>query len=201
MGGRDRARRRRPLPASDVDPARIAIVGLEHGGFGVARALAHERRLAAALLIPGSSTRRRHGSTFSRTLHEALLDRDPDLFEQELHLAALFSPGIIGELRRAANWFDPGDLSLYELYAHISGSRLDAEIGQIKIPTSLYEPKPGNCWAGQTSELAGRLGQIATLTRGPSTDEAVLRWLNTLFPMDKGTMKLQAPGVHLRPVR
>ena len=185
-----------------MDSRRIAIVGLEYGGFGIARALAHERRLAAALLIPGILDA---SAPWMELLPDgaraALLDCDPDLFEQELHLAALFSPEIIDQLRRAAYWFDSGDLSLYDLYAHICGSRLEAEVGQITIPTFLYEPTTGNCWAGQTSELAERLGQIATVTRGPSIDEAVLRWLDTLLPMDKGTMKLQAPGVHLCPVR
>ena len=38
---------------SDVDASRMAVIGIDHAGFGVARALAFEPRFAAAVLAPG----------------------------------------------------------------------------------------------------------------------------------------------------
>jgi dipeptidyl aminopeptidase/acylaminoacyl peptidase len=53
----------------DVDLRRIAIVGLELGGFGVARALTAERLSRRPCFSPGSTTRRLPGSPGPRREH------------------------------------------------------------------------------------------------------------------------------------
>ena len=165
----------------DVDPARMAIIGLEHGGFGVARALTVERRFAAAMLAPGIHDASRPWiDQLPDGVREALLDEDPDRFETELHLATLFTPGIDERLRRSGRWFGDDGETLYALYRRITRYRLGDDVRHITSPTAICEPIDGGCWAGQAAELAARVGSAGTLVRGRSADEAVLKWLDTI---------------------
>ena len=41
------------LARPDVDRERVAVIGLDHAGYGVPRALSVERRFAAAVVAPG----------------------------------------------------------------------------------------------------------------------------------------------------
>jgi hypothetical protein len=166
---------------SDVDPARMAIVGLEHGGFGVARALTVERRFAAAMVAPGIHDASRPWiDQLPDGVREALLDEDPDRFETELHLAALFAPGIGERLRRSGRCFGYEGEALYDVYRRITRYRLGDEVRHITSPTTICEPVDGGCWAGQATELAARVSPAGTLVRGRTADEAVLRWLDTI---------------------
>jgi hypothetical protein len=168
----------------DVDPHRIAIVGLEHGSFGVARALVTAQRpFAAAMLAPGiidASTpwieRLPDGA------REALRSEDADLFERELHLASLFTPRLQEQLRTHARWFDPdpGGTSLYNLYHRILSYRFGDgdELGRIQTPTTVCEPSgERGGWSGQADELARQIGEAATLVQAQRPDEAIISWL------------------------
>ena len=78
----------------DVDSTRMAVIGIDHAGYGVARALAFEQRFAAAVLAPGIVDASRPWlDALPAPARAALLDEDREWFDRELHLATLFAPG------------------------------------------------------------------------------------------------------------
>jgi hypothetical protein len=165
-----------------VDVARMAIVGLEMGGFGVARALVGERRFAAALLVPGIlDAGRPWTDRLPDGARAALLEEDPGLFDRELQIASLFAPGIEAQLRRYGRWFGGDGGTVYELYRQISTFRLGDEVHKIDTPTTASEPLDGSCWAGQAADLARRLGSVGTLVRSYRAEDAIMAWLDTVF--------------------
>jgi hypothetical protein len=167
---------------SDVDASRIAIAGLEFGGYSVACALLAEPRCAAAILAPGIHDASRPWlDRLPEGARLALLEEDRDRFRQELHLASLFAPGLEQRLRCGARPFDAAATSLYDLFRRIHACRLDGRGGELVTPTAVCELLDGQAWAGQASETARRLGPAARLSAGQSGDEAVARWLDDLF--------------------
>jgi hypothetical protein len=88
---------------ADVDASRMAVIGIDHAGYGIARGLAFEERFAAAVLAPGIVDASRPWlNSLPTPARAALLDDDRDWFDRELHLATLFVPEIPGRLRRFA---------------------------------------------------------------------------------------------------
>ncbi len=85
---------------ADVDPERIAAIGISHGAYLLTRALCFEHRLAAAVADPGiidlavpwlellSPALRRHLETENRTA-----------FDREMHITEMFSPALSATLR------------------------------------------------------------------------------------------------------
>src|SRR5579875_1689028 len=172
------------LAREDVDGARMAVVGMEFGALGVARALTAEHRFAAAALLPGVLDGARPWmAQMPDAVHAALVDAERDVFERELHLASLFDPEINDRLRRAASWFDPGGLDLYELYRRIRTFRFEpAGTGQVLTPTMVVcDPLDDGPWSGQSSELAAALGPAATLVHGRRPEDALADWLDDVF--------------------
>jgi hypothetical protein len=166
----------------DVDARRIAIAGLEFGGYSVACALLAEPRCAAAILVPGIHDASRPWlDRLPEDARLALLEEDRDRFRQELHLASLFAPELESRLRRGARPFDGTATSLYDLFRRINRCRLDGKRGELVTPTAVCELADGQEWAGQASETARLLGPAARLLLGCTGDDAVVRWLDELF--------------------
>jgi hypothetical protein len=166
----------------DVDRRRIAIVGLEFGAFGVARALTVERRFATALLLPGIHDA---ASAWLAGLPEgaraALLDEDRERFEAELHVASLFAPELPDLLRRSGRCFGGAGASVFDLFRRISTHRLEERVVPIEPPTLVCEAPDASCWPGQAAEVARRLGSAATLVRGRRGQDVLADWLDAAF--------------------
>jgi hypothetical protein len=167
----------------DVDGTRMAIVGAELAGFGVARALAYEHRFAAAAVVPGIVDASRPWlAALPPTVYHALLDDDREAFDRELYLAELFAPGITQRLRRAADGFGGPRVPLYDVYQRIRWFALGEEIAQIATPLLVCSPPAAGVaatpWAGQGCELHERLGGPAALCRDATGPEAILDWLD-----------------------
>jgi hypothetical protein len=166
----------------DVDPRRIAIAGLELGGYSVACALLAEQRFAAAILAPGIHDASRPWlDRLPEEARVALLEQDRGRFRQEVRLASLFAPTLEPRLRRSARPFDGAAISLYDLFRRIHGCRLDGRSGELVTPTAVCEVTDGQAWAGQAAETARLLGPAARLIVGRTGDDAVVRWLDKLF--------------------
>src|SRR3984885_14735325 len=79
------------LARPDVDRERVAVIGIDHAGYGVARAVAFERRFAAAVVAPGIVDPSRPWlEALPAQVRLALEDGDRESFDRELHLAGLF---------------------------------------------------------------------------------------------------------------
>ena len=168
------------LARNEVEASRMAIIGLEFGALGIARALGFEHRFAAAALVPGILDGARPWlAGLPRGARRALLEADPDVFEREMHLASLFEPELPGRLRRNARWFDRDGVPLYELYQRIRRFRVGQETGRITTPIAVTEPSDAGPWSGQASELAREL-PAGRLVSGLHADDAIASWLDAL---------------------
>ncbi|HWD42461.1 MAG TPA: prolyl oligopeptidase family serine peptidase [Actinomycetota bacterium] len=131
----------------DVDPERIALIGISQGGFWVPRALAFEHRFVAAVADPGvvdvstSWTERLSRSTRA-TLH----------FRGEPY-------GVAGDSR-------------FDLYQEVLKYRLGDEVNQITTPLLITEPEGEQFWPGQSQALYDRLPGPRQLVRFTAAEGA-----------------------------
>lgn len=163
---------------ADVDASRMAVIGIEHAGYGVARALAFEPRFAAAVLAPGIvDVSRPWLAALPCPARAALLDEDREWFDRELHLATLFAPEIPDRLRRLGCDYDISGLPLYDLARRIGEFRLGEEIRRITTPVLACTTGAEPLWAVQTRELRSRLPGCELACAAPGEDD-VSDWLS-----------------------
>jgi hypothetical protein len=167
---------------ADVDKSRMAIIGLGHAGYGVPRALAFERRFAAAAVAPGTvDVARPFVDALPQVARVALLEGDRDLFERELHLAALFAPDLEAQLRRLTRGYDRGGEALFTLAERIRADRLGEVSARIDAPLLICDSVDEPVWPGQATELRAMVGGVASVVRRCTADEAIEDWLDDLF--------------------
>jgi hypothetical protein len=143
----------------DVDPARLALIGIGEAGYAVPRALAFEHRLAAAAADPGVvDVSARWLATLPAPLADLLRRGDRAAFERELHLAELFSPTITTRLQlRGAAFGLPEGGAASRLYDALTAFRLGDEVAQITTPLLITDPEREPFWPGQSQQLFDRL--------------------------------------------
>ena len=162
----------------DVDASRMAVIGIDHAGYGVARTLAFEQRFAAAIVAPGIVDASRPWlDALPPAALAALEDEDRQSFDRELHLATLFAPDTPDRLRRLGREYDVSGLALYDLGRRIGEFRLGDELGRITTPLLACSVGSEPLWTMQTEELYSRLpgSQLACAAPG---DEGVSDWLD-----------------------
>ncbi len=123
------------LARPDVDPAQVAVIGMDDAGLLVARALCSERRFAAAVADPGIADLADSwidALPAPARLHLAAGDRVA--FEREMHLAELFSPAITASLRLHGQPYGSDRRSRFDLYRTILAYRGGDELGRITTP-------------------------------------------------------------------
>jgi hypothetical protein len=163
---------------SDVDASRMAVIGIDHAGFGVARALTCERRFAAAVLAPPIVDASRPWlNELPAPARTAVGDEDRERFGRELHLAALFDPEIHDRLRRLGRGYDLQGLPLYDLGRRIAEFRLGDELTRITTPVLACPVGPEPLWAIQAEELGSRLPGCELAYAAPGANP-VSDWLD-----------------------
>jgi dienelactone hydrolase len=143
---------------SDVDAERIAIIGVEHAAYGVARGLAFEHRFAAAVTAPGvvdASTL--WTDPLPAPAREALFAGDRRAFNREIHLAGLFDPRVNEVLRQRGRWYGLDGREPYDLYDRVRRFRLGDETRDITTPVLVRENVHERLYPGQAGELYARL--------------------------------------------
>jgi hypothetical protein len=167
---------------ADVDARRMALIGLEHAGYGVPRALASVPNFAAAAVAPGIVDASQPWlEALPALARVALIEEDRDGFEREVHLADLFAPETSPVLRRRGRWYELGPIPLYDLYQRIRGYALDDAVGEISTPMLVCGPRNERRWPGQADALHERLCNPVGLVRRDAFDDAVVEWLANLF--------------------
>ena len=146
------------LARSDVDPDRVAVIGVGQGGYWVTRALAFEHRFAAAVVDPGSSTSRQPGPIgFPSEMRQQLDDRRQSAFDREMHLAELFAPSTTATVRFHGEPYGHNAGSTFRLFSAIAAYRLGDEVQKIDTPILLTESEGEQLWPGQSRRLYERL--------------------------------------------
>jgi hypothetical protein len=161
------------LARPDVDPDRIAVIGISQAGYWVTRALCFEHRLAAAVLDPGVlNVSQAWIDPLPDPIRAHLLSHQRSAFDREMHLAELFSPSAAATLQFRGEPYGLSSGSRYTLYQTISRYRLGDELNQITTPLLLCEPDNEQFWPGQSQQLHDRLQGPRELLRFTTHDGA-----------------------------
>ena len=139
----------------DVDPDRIALIGISQAGYWVPRALAFEHRFAAAVADPGvvdvstSWTRQLPGFMRSQL-------QDPskkDSFDKEMGWTERFSKSTRATLHFRGEPYGVAGDSPFDLYQEVLKYRLGDEVRNITTPILITEPEDEQFWPGQSQAL------------------------------------------------
>lgn len=157
----------RLLARSDVDPEKLAIVGVSQGGYWVPRAIAFEKRIAAAVADPGVFDV--SASWFEKMPKKLLALAEAgerEKFERNFH----FGEHFMGKTARQTIAFRMkpfGTDSMYEALRKVREYRLDDVVGQITTPLLVLDPDDEQFWPGQPQRLYDAL---------PGPDKAIVRF-------------------------
>jgi hypothetical protein len=183
----------------DVDPDRLAILGVSQAGYWVPRALSREHRLAAAVVDPGvvdvSTTLLDH---LPHRMVRMLENGEKERFDRDMKMGERFSRKNAATI---ALRFRPYGLdSEYEVYRRALEFRLtDDDIAAITTPMCVTDPDDEQFWPGQPAELYDKLGVAKVLLRFTADEganwhcepmglgvrsERIFDWLDDTVPPD-----------------
>ncbi|GAA4696402.1 alpha/beta fold hydrolase [Pseudonocardia yuanmonensis] len=147
----------------DVDPDRIAAMGVSQGGFWVPRAVAYEHRVAAAVADPGvvdvSTTML---AQLGHSMVKLLDAGEREKFDRDMGWARKLSPRI----RRVLQWrMRPyGVTSPFDFFtAGRAYALTDDELAAITCPMLITDPEHEQFWPGQSARMAEALTCEVTL--------------------------------------
>jgi len=137
----------RMLARRDVDPDRVAVIGVGQGGFWVARALAFEHRFAAAVVEPGVvDVSTAWTDRLPTDMRQQLKDRRQSAFDREMHLAELFAPSTTETLRFHSEPYGHNGGSTFRLFLTIAAYHLGEELERIDTPLLITESEGEQLW-------------------------------------------------------
>ncbi len=157
------------LSRPDVDPDRLALIGVSQAGYWVPRAAAFEHRIAAAVADPGvwdvGATWRAHLPKFMlRQLERGQREQ----FERAFGLAERFSKGMRAQVEFRMRPF--GMDSAYDVYKALEAYTLDGIAQQIRCPMLICDPDNEQFWPGQSRRLYEALPGPKALIRFPAEE-------------------------------
>jgi alpha-beta hydrolase superfamily lysophospholipase len=136
----------------DVDPKRIALIGVSQGGYWVPRALAFEHRIAAAVADPGvwdvSAPWLGH---LPPILRSALDGKDKSQFDQYMHVGAAANVRSRMTLRFRMRPY--GMTSYYDAFSAVQKYNLSEVASQIRCPMLITAPEGEQFFPEQAQKL------------------------------------------------
>lgn len=157
----------------DVDPDRLALVGVSQAGYWVPRAVAFEHRIAAAVADPGVV---RVSDSWRAPLPDVMTDLldqgDKDDFDAFMEIGMDEDPATRAMLawRMAPYGVD----SYYDAYAAADRMHLDEEtLARIRCPLLITSPDHEQFWPGQSEEMHAA---VAGSTLAPFTEAEGADW-------------------------
>lgn len=153
------------LTREDVDPDRIALLGVSQAGYWVPRAVAFEHRIAAAVADPGvvdvAETMIGHLDGSTRKLLE---QGKQEKFDSRIRAAERFSKSLRFMMKFRSLPY--GTDSPYEMFRRASDYRLDEETAKgIRCPLLITDPENEQFWPGHSRRLAEMAGGPTALIR------------------------------------
>jgi len=150
------------LARREVDPRRIALMGISQGGYWVPRAAAFETRLAAAVADPGVfdvSTSWLRG--FPPPLLALLGSGNKAAFDAALAQGLQQDPASAATLAFRMRPF--GMTSYYDVYTAVQQYTLAGVVDRIRVPLLVTDPEGAAFWPGQSDQLYDALPGEKTL--------------------------------------
>ena len=159
------------LTRPEVDAKRIAIQGISQGGYWVPRAVAFERRIAAAIADPGVVD---VSTSWTASLPPPMLEllKAGRKTEFDGFLAKALSPAARSYLNFRMRPF--GFTSYYDTYSALSEYNLRAVANQIRCPLLITDPANEAYWPGQSQELYNLVNSQKKLVHFSESDGAEL---------------------------
>ncbi len=147
------------LTLQGVDPARIAIQGISQGGYWVPRAVAFEKRIAAAIADPGVTD---VSASWTASLPPPMLALLNAGRKEEFdgYMAKMLDPATKNAL--AFRMRPYGTTSYFDAFKATMAYRLDDVADRITCPMLITEPANEAFWPGQSQKLY-------TMLTGPKT--------------------------------
>jgi Prolyl oligopeptidase family len=155
----------------EVDAKKIAIQGISQGGYWVPRAVAFEKRIAAAIADPGVVD---VSTSWAASLPKPMLEL------LNAGRKAEFDGFMAKTLNPTTNWtlnfrMRPyGFTSYYDTFKAVTEYNLMAVAGQIRCPMLVTEPVNESYWPGQSRQLYDLLTSPKKLAHFSESDGADL---------------------------
>jgi len=152
------------LHHKEVDPKRIALIGVSMGGFWVPRALAFEHRIAAGVADPGVFD---VSAPFFRTLppflNDMLRDGRKDQFDQVMKMGV--AQDVRARMMSRMRMRPFGMSSYYDTWRASKEYHLRDVAGDIRCPMLVTDPEAEQFFPGQAQQLYDALRCPKTLIR------------------------------------
>ena len=159
---------------ADVDPGRMALIGVSQAGYWVPRSLAFEHRFSAAVADPGvvdvSTSWLEPLPGFMRAQLQ-----DPakkSAFDTEMGWTERFSRSTRATLHFGGEPYGVAGDSRFDLYQEVMKYRLGEEVKQITTPLLITEPEDEQFWPGQSRTLHDLLPGRRELVRFTAAEGA-----------------------------
>ena len=160
------------LAHPEVDPKRIALVGVSQGGYWVPRALAFEHRIAAGVADPGVSN---VSEVWFRNLPKPLLDMieagKKEQFDSVVDMGMRMNPRSAAALKFRMRPY--GLTSYYDVFHAVRQYDLKDVAAEIRCPMLITNPESEQFFSGQSPRLHDMLRCPKTLidfTRAQGAD-------------------------------
>ena len=148
----------------EVDPKRIALVGISQGGYWAPRALAFEHRIAAGVADPGVWDVSEPWLTHLPQVMRGLLEsNDKSSFDQYMQMGTASNARSRGYLCFRMRPF--GMTSYYDAFRAVQAYKLAEVVGQIRCPMLLTAPEGEQFFPGQAQKLYDALNCPKTIIR------------------------------------
>lgn len=159
------------LTRKDVDPKRIAIQGISQGGYWVPRAVAFEKRIAAAIADPGVVD---VSSSWTNSLPPPMIEllKAGRKDEFDSYMAKMLDPATKNSMLFRMRPY--GVTSYYDAFKAPMAYNLTDVAGKIQCPMLITAPVNEAFWPGQSQRLYDLLSSPKTLIPFSATDGADL---------------------------
>lgn len=156
----------------DVDPDRMALLGVSQAGYWVPRAVAFEDRIAAAVADPGVvDVAEAMTSQLPGSMRKLLEHGNQEKFDSQIHLVERFSKSLRYTMKFRSLPY--GTSSPFEMFKLAGEYRLEAEVAErIRCPLLITDPENEQFWPGQSQRLAELVGDSATLMQFTAAEGA-----------------------------
>jgi hypothetical protein len=147
----------------DVDPERIALLGVSQAGYWVPRAVAFESRIAAAVADPGVvDVSEAMTGQLPASMRKLIEQGKQKKFDSEIHMVERFSKSLRYTMKFRSLPY--GTTSPFEMFKLAGEYRLEPETAKrIRCPLLITDPENEQFWPGQSQRLAELVGDSATL--------------------------------------
>ena len=161
------------LSRYDVDPDRIVLQGVSQAGYWVPRAVAYEKRIAAAVADPGvmdvSTSWLQH---LPKSMVKMLDEGDKrDAFNRDLKIGLLFT-GKVARRGLAFRIRPYGTNDPFEVFRAVRAYNLRDVVGKIECPLLVTDPEDEQFWPGQSQELYDALSGPKEIVRFTAAEGA-----------------------------